>query len=87
MRNKRKSPFIDRYHMTKRMARRPTLLHKKESFYGWILHGKVNGLEAALLHKNKYFNGWIGQANGLKANFYRKKSSVMDGYYMAERVA
>ena len=44
-------------------------------------------MEAALLHKEESFNGWIGQENGLKADFYRKRSPFTDGYYMAEHVA
>ena len=83
----RKSPFTDGYYMAEQMARRPKLLHKKESFWGRILHGKTNGLEAALLCKKESFNGWVSQANGLKADFYRKMSPFTDGYYMAEHVA
>ena len=35
------------------------------------------------------FHGWIshGWANGLKANFYTRKSPLMDGYYIAEWMA
>ena len=83
----RKSPFMDGYYMAERMAQRPKLLHKKGSFYRRILHGRANGLEAALLCKKESFNGWIGQGDGLKADFYRKRSPFTDGYYMAERVA